>query len=35
MLRDEGYDEKVDVFAFGMILYEMTTNLLPFKGEIT
>lgn len=35
MLRDEGYTEKVDVFAFAMIMYEMTTNLLPFKGEIT
>lgn len=25
-------NEKVDIYSFGMILYEMSTNLIPFKG---
>jgi serine/threonine protein kinase len=31
MMRNQSYNEKVDVWSFGMILYELTTNTIPFK----
>lgn len=29
--KDIGYDEKVDIYAFGMCMLEMITNEIPFK----
>jgi sterile alpha motif and leucine zipper-containing kinase AZK len=29
-MNNEPYDEKVDVWSFGMILYELTTNKIPY-----
>jgi serine/threonine protein kinase len=30
MRVDQGYNEKVDVWSFGMVLYELTTNIIPY-----
>jgi serine/threonine protein kinase len=41
MMKNEPYDEKVDVWSFGMVLYELTTNTIPYqhiyneKGQVT
>jgi hypothetical protein len=31
MMRNQSYNEKVDVWSFGMILYELTTNTIPYQ----
>jgi len=31
LMRGDKYDEKVDIYAFGIILYEMVSNDVPFK----
>ena len=32
--EDEGkLTEKVDIYSFGMVLYEISTNLIPFEGK--
>jgi serine/threonine protein kinase len=28
--QDQNYNEKVDVWSFGMVLYELTTNTIPY-----
>jgi serine/threonine protein kinase len=30
-MKDEGYTEKADVWSFGMVLYELTTNTIPYS----
>jgi sterile alpha motif and leucine zipper-containing kinase AZK len=30
MIHNQGYTEKADVWSFGMVLYEMTTNKIPY-----
>eukprot|EP01097_Dermamoeba_algensis_P003207 TRINITY_DN2285_c0_g1_i3.p1 TRINITY_DN2285_c0_g1~~TRINITY_DN2285_c0_g1_i3.p1 ORF type:complete len:147 (+),score=28.89 TRINITY_DN2285_c0_g1_i3:125-565(+) len=32
LIRGEQYTESVDVYSFGIILWEMFTNITPFKG---
>ncbi|KAK2992226.1 hypothetical protein RJ640_005713 [Escallonia rubra] len=32
MVKDKPYTRKVDVYSFGIVLWELTTALLPFQG---
>ncbi|GAA0170657.1 hypothetical protein Leryth_019668 [Lithospermum erythrorhizon] len=32
MIREKPYTRKVDVYSFGIVLWELTTSLLPFQG---
>ncbi|EPS61404.1 hypothetical protein M569_13392, partial [Genlisea aurea] len=32
MIKERPYDRKVDVYSFGIVLWELTTALLPFQG---
>ncbi|KAL9265513.1 Serine/threonine/tyrosine-protein kinase HT1-like protein [Drosera capensis] len=32
MIKDKSYTRKVDVYSFGIVLWELTTALLPFQG---
>ncbi|KAL1826273.1 hypothetical protein ACET3Z_004685 [Daucus carota] len=32
MIKEKPYTRKVDVYSFGIVLWELTTSLLPFQG---
>ncbi|CAI9086912.1 OLC1v1020840C1 [Oldenlandia corymbosa var. corymbosa] len=32
MIKEKAYSRKVDVYSFGIVLWELTTALLPFQG---
>jgi serine/threonine protein kinase len=32
MVKEKPYTRKVDVYSFGIVLWELTTALLPFQG---
>ena len=34
VLRGKPYDQKVDIFSFGSLLYEMTHSVAPFWKEL-